>query len=325
MTALFGSQDNLSSSFIRSAPDGGMPIAALRDPEYFGWDVSNDPLVNSATGEIIPDHKVANRINQDGTIIPIGVVGKKRSKYPNSQIFDFLEEMERISGATFTVQRMGHQKHGGICWVQVRVDGEPFRPLPGDEIYREWIIGWGHGGLRLFCGAGSTFRPICNNQSRQMLGDMKNNTMWAFKASANTLARTDEFLEFQGEEGLNWQSYKAMCDHLLTVNLTAGRWNGLLDTVLPCVRPDGTKIADRVTKREAWTDALENAPGQDIRGMQSTGYAGLQAIAYHYSNEAITRESASDTSEWDAVARRWVSNMKGPEQLHQAVNCLINM
>lgn len=325
MVSLYGSQSNKADTYIDGSDDGA-PVSRLRDLDAFGFEVSNNPMLCSMTGDLVAGHRSVVRHDPDGdNKIPLGVVGRRRGALQNSDVLDFLEEVAGNNGIEIKANRWGHVKSGAVCWVQFGVNGEMFEPVRGDEVHREFIARWGHDGTVKFTGAGSTFQPICNNQMNLIVAALKSNGVFGFKVTENISARMDNFLKFHENTGQSFHEYKEMCEFLVRQPMSSARWERFQDVMNPIDENNMTPkaLSNARTRRDGLTQAFDSSPGQELRG--SNCWRALNAYTYQYTNGLPGRSLKTDTNtELDKQGRRWMDNMAGPSEVRQAIHVLVN-
>jgi hypothetical protein len=302
MTALYGSQSNLSANYIDGS-DEGISISELLSPDRLGWRVTKTPVMSTAMGQLVDSHQEIVRHNGDGSMIPLGLVGKDRPAHQNHDVLDFWSTMAVQAGVDLSVTRWGHLDGGQICWFQADVNGDIYEPVNGDPVHRQLRGVWSPISRKAMVGAGTCFQQSCNNQFPMVLDELKKHGLFKFKVTQNIDNRKSNWLEFHNQTGQSWDHFKEFADYLVSQSMSVGRFQRFLDAALPVdlTLEDKRGTAPTIQKREDLTTCFEDSQGVGK-------WRAFNAITRYGTHYAPMRGG----SEQDQQARRSFKQLEAP-------------
>lgn len=239
----------------------------------------------------ITSHKAIQRSDSGATL---GVVGKGYEPVTNTEMWDIAEAVQG-GGVDVRYETAGSLAGGAKVWILLRLD-EPIK-IDGDprgETIPFYALQNSHDAGGTFRGQATMTRIVCANTSKVADLDAKTRgTEFSFRHSKNVGQRIEQAREALAGWRYSLEQWKAMSEHLLTVEMSDDDVLAYLDRWLP--EPDAQIASERVRRNAAdaraeWFGSLRSVT---CEGIGNTAYGVLQAsveYAEHLRN-AHTDES----------------------------------
>lgn len=283
-----------TSLHLREAPWHGLGKINLNpDKNYNGREFCEEAELTWVVGEQKlltrdPEDKKLYRVDSHKLIVRedtgdhLGVV--KKSWFPLQNI-DFFEFFDPFVKHGMEFETGGSLKNGRLVWVLMKMGGFE---IAGDEV-RQYFTGLNsHDGSHALWLLPTNVRVVCWNTFSGALMEGKRGLRQGkgFMAK-HTLNMKDKMQEFQRamiffkEER---DRLKQEAERLLKVKMSAERYKGLVDALLPF--PEGHDITDRMKnnvkeKRSKMWTAVKH---EDLENIRKTGWGAYQAVSDYVSH-----------------------------------------
>lgn len=232
------------------------------------WLVQKTPIRTEA-GKVIETHSAIVRAT-DGAVL--GVVGSKYQPVQNVETFALLDSL--VADGSMRYHTAGSLRGGKRVWLLGKIGS--FELVPKDKI-DQFIFAWnahdGSGSFRLLF---TTTRVVCANTARVALDNRDGIYLKHTRNIGDRIQQAREVLGIARQEHSEFESFAQMAANK---SMTPGNMADVLNAVLP-EKYDETERAKETRKKTAVqiVDLYFNGIGQDIPGVQQTGWAAYNAV-----------------------------------------------
>lgn len=261
------------------------------------WNVELQNLYASAdqiNSQEVPFHKAVVRASDQQVL---SVVGNRYHPIQNEEAFQFMDGL--VDEGMMRYHTAGSLRGGQKIWLLGKIGSSEV--VPGDKVDQYLFLHNSHStdsSLRVLF---TNTRVVCANTAQIALraGQKEGVKVRHTKNFKNSLAQAKEVLglakvEFNKfEEWTQWAAGK---------QLTANKWNEILDNVIPLPVDENSKRAkkSRDDVVGSITSLYYNGVGQDIPGVAGTGWAAYNAIVEYVNYHKKARGARQQERRFEA-------------------------
>jgi phage/plasmid-like protein (TIGR03299 family) len=241
-TPWHGLGDNIIGEMQRALPAERISLARARGG--LDYQVTTEGIRLADSGLLLDSHKATVRVNQDGTRLPLGIVGKGYEVIQNEQATELLEVMAREWGAVPAVT--GALGDGEKAWMLMRLADAQVSPLPGDDVRGYALAHWGHGGDNALTIRGTSVRAVCQNTINLAFSSSK---PWVvIKHTTSASARLDQAAKVMGQLMQTMAATGETFASMAAKALTPAQLDAFIAQVIPNTTA-GAKVAPVIQAR----------------------------------------------------------------------------
>jgi phage/plasmid-like protein (TIGR03299 family) len=252
---------------------------ALMEQAKLDWEVVERDLYFSPTNDLMKQvlaktHKAIVR-ETDGALL--GVVGRKWTPLQNHEAFDFVDKL--IEAGALRYHSAGSFKDGKVIWIQAEFAETEILPNDPHKKYLMLVSAFdgtfsvriGETDIRIACW--NTFMMALMDMARG-LGKRKEIRIRHTQSMKDKIKAAEQAIKLAHERSGRTDNFMKA---LARMSMTGEMWTDFSERLIPDP-PEGKRNTRAKKARTELLSLAVTGKGQDIPGVQGTGYAALNAV-----------------------------------------------
>src|SRR5262250_179965 len=253
-------------------------------------------------GTLVPSHKCTLRINDDGTIAQLGVVGKDYTIAQNREVLAIVDAMLQLG---YRIAAIGALGNGERCWCLVDM-GQTITPIDGDDVRGYFLVHWSHDGNIAVTGLGTCVRVVCQNTLGMALAAARR-AWFSVRHTTNAAQRIDEAARLMAQLGKQLQQTGETFAQLARRQMGPREIASYIEAVIPNPEPAKSLSPTLQNRRDTIARLVFGGRGADMANQaMPQGFASAWA-AYNAVTEYFDHVRPAEARSASAIASANVS------------------
>lgn len=233
---------------------------------------------------LIKNYKAVTRIPDNKTL---GIVGNRYLPIQNKEAFSFLDSLVEDNSLRF--HTAGSLKGGKKIWLLGKIGS--FEVVPNDKVDQYLFLFNSHDGWGSLRTLFTPIRVVCANTAQLVLEQNRGQGV-TIRHTGDLQKKKLEAQNILGIAKIAYARYEEFTSYLVNLQIDSIKLNNILNQIIPDPKEENKTsriLNSRVNKRNEIINLFENGIGQDIPGVQGTGWALYNAITEHLNYHQNTR------------------------------------